>query len=285
MADLILKPIGTMLALAILFGGMGFLVGGANGWFTTTIDKGDIKNESVTRIVAADSTVLDADDAWFKQALVEIPVSPATETDMAAGNYIVLTKGTTDTTCGVGGKAFAETKGANVLGLPNTINYFTQNGTKMTASEVASCKWEIHADFWDAGGLGTLVRLIFRIAGLGIPFGAMFALAMFGKAFATNVGVNPIFAIVGLIIVFLLGGGLLDVLTPFIGDAFDAVSAPRYDMYQGGIGVLAQVAGNFYAVVIAGGFIALGWQAVRMFMNASQGGGGILGSGASSARM
>ena len=283
----LMRPIGAMLALAILFSAVTLLTNGTNSWLLATEDAAKVSDagERISRIVAAANTVTDPDDAWFENTLVEVTTAAGTGgTDMAANRYVRLGKGT-GTTVSLkenNGITLAASKADDTLGFIATLNYFTQNGTKITPAQVAALKWHEAESFWSASGLKQLITLILKAAALGIPVGAMFALAMFGKNFVSGLGVNPLIATILLIIGFLLLGSLLDLLTPFIGEAFDSVNSNRYDVYDGqGLSAIAKIIGNFYGVVVVGGILYVGWQVIGVFRGAASGGGGLFGGAGS----
>ena len=281
----LMKPVGAMLALAILFSAVSLLTNGANSWLLATQDAAKLgtAGERISRIVGSASA--DPDDAWFENTLTEKTSIIASATTFGANMFIKLGGGDS-TSDDPGIKGLATDLVDCTAALCDAEHYYTQNGTKITIPEINALKWHEAEAFWSAGGLKQLIVLILKAAALGIPIGAMFALASFAKNFTTGVGMNPLIATILLIIAFLLLGSLLDVLTPFIGEAFASVNSSRYDVYDGtGLSAIAKIIGNFYGVVIVGGILYVGWQVIGTFRNASQGGGGLFGGAGAGGRM
>ena len=274
----LMRPIGAMLALAILFSAVTLLTNGTNSWLLATEDAAKVSSagERVSRIVVAAATETDPDAAWFDQTLTEVTAAGSA---LVAGNYIKLGAGASGGVVGIKGLT-ADLTATEVA--TATLTYWTQNGTKLTSVQVLAMTWYEAESFWSASGLKQLITLILKAAALGIPVGAMFALAMFGKNFVSGLGVNPLIATILLIIGFLLLGSLLDLLTPFIGEAFDSVNSNRYDVYDGqGLSAIAKIIGNFYGVVVVGGILYVGWQVIGVFRGAASGGGGLFGGAGS----
>ena len=119
-----------------------------------------------------------------------------------------------------------------------------------------------------------------------MPIGALIGLASFGNAFVQKMGLSPLMGAIVLVIGFLLIGTLLNVLTPFIDNAFNALDGNRFKMYDEGLGTLAGVIGNFFAVVLIGGLIYVAWNVINQFRNTGTGSGGnMFGLGGSSKDM
>ena len=103
------------------------------------------------------------------------------------------------------------------------------------------------------------------------------SIAGFGAAFMARIGGSPIMAVVIIIIAFVMLGTLVDILTPFLDNVLDSLSRDRFKMYEGGLGILAPVIGNFYGVVLAAGGLYIGWMAINAFKGG--GGGGLMSGG------
>ena len=121
--------------------------------------------------------------------------------------------------------------------------------------------------------------MVYQASSLGLPIGVLFVLYTFGNNFLTNMGANPILAVIILIIAFLLATRLLDALVPYIDAASDAIGSPRFLVYQEGLGKLSVLIRNFYGIVIGASLLKLGWEAVKLFRGASSGMGSSFGMG------
>ena len=286
----IMRPLAAMLAIAVLFSGIGLLAGGTNSWLLVTYDvcKVSGNGERIDRLVF--STETEPDDAWFKNSLTEISAAAAATggTTLATNEFMVLAVGNTGNNCVVKGTTtkteFSSTAAVDgEFTVPSTLNVFTQGGTKLSISDADALEGVVSESFWSAGGLKQLVQLIVRAAALGIPLGCLVALAAFGRNFLSGMGMNPLMAVIVLIIAFSLLGALLDVLTPFISDAFLSINSDRYSVYDGaGISAIATVIGNFYGIVVIAGLLTVAWQVIGVFRSGANGGGGVLGGAGAS---
>ena len=291
-----MRPLAIVIGLVILFAGYTMITTAINQWTLLTYDVGVVDGSRVDRVVVKGHHET-ADDAWFDDALVKGPASLTFGTNNAATADVHVPAGWYELTqdgenCQIGslrGEAFAADNAAQDV--PAT-DVFSQNGValKTTRAEGASsatdqqqtvhlagCIWTEASGIWSAGGFQQLIRLIGQGAGLGPPIGALVALAALGSAFTGRMGQSPLLGVIILIVTFLLAGSLIDTLTPFVGNAFEAASPERYRMYGSGLGLLAKIVGNFYGVVIFSGLLYIGWMVITQFRSVSGGGAGVFG--------
>ena len=273
----IMSPLGATLALVILFAVWSMTTGSINGWYLLTESAGEAVGERFDRVVGFASG--EESDAAWKDAVI---VTAGAATGLGDGNAIVIKKGTTANSDGSYPCEFDIASGT-VTGkkaytpLGNEITYGnTSAGTTVT---ITGCKYKEPADVFTTGGLGTLIKLILSACGLGLPIGAIIALARFGGNFISDMfSGSPLIGTIVLIIGLILVGSLLNVLTPFVDVALDSLDGTRFVMYAEGIGSLSSVIGNFWGVVIVGGLLAVAWQVISQFRSGSEGGGGFFGN-------
>ena len=222
----------------------------------------------------------DADDAWYQEGLVKGTDATATPTQATLANkFWLLAEGTT-------GACNIATSTTIASATAAKFTAFTQGGEKVKVAVATNgmtlegCTWSPASGLWSQGGFGGLIEIIGQAAGLGIPLGALIALAMLGGAFLGRMGLSPLMGVVIIIIAFTMAGSLLDTLTPFVTNAFESFDGNRFVIYSKGLGLLANIIGSFYGIVIFGGLLVIGWMVVQQYREAaSQGMGGFLGGG------
>ena len=286
MQQQILRPLGIVIALIILFSGTGLITDAVNGWALLTNDAGIVQGDRIDRVVMAYKGVgaadefEDADDAWYQTGLEKgagvTAVVVASPYALLAGKYFLLEKTSTGNGCQIDAAGAAALSG---------VPAYTQGGEKVTIKStgtdkatVTGCEWAPASGLWSLGGFGPLIDIIAQAAGLGIPLGALIALAMLGGAFVSRMGLSPLMGVVIIIIAFTMAGSLLDTLTPFVTDAFQSFDGNRFVIYGSGLGLLARIIGNFYGIVIFGGLLVIGWLVIGQYRDAAREGmGGFLG--------
>ena len=277
--NMVLGPLSRTLGLVIIFAVFSLAAGSINGWYMLAEDAGVVNSERFDRIVVFDNNVGGstagandndtADEAWVALDKVEphdsVKVSGLDEIPL--GIYIL------DNDCSIG-TADAHATSTTIV-IPKSAAY-TPFGTEVVIPEivrtngivpivVAACEFTEAGDIFSAGGLSGLIKLIMQAAGLGLPIGALIGLASFGSTFVTKLGLSPLMGAIVLVIGFLLVGTLLNVLTPFVDAAFNSLDGDRFKMYDEGLGTLASVIGNFFAVVLIGGLIYVAWNVIQQF--------------------
>ena len=266
----ITAPLIGVLGIIIVMAGFGLMVSAINDWSLMTYNVGLIDGQRVERFVGA-ATGESADQAWYDNALTEIAT---TATALADDQFVTIVEDS------------GNCKLNAAIGTAGTA--YSQAGTEVSysaAGVVAGCKWAPSAGIWDVGGFKDLIRLVYQASSLGLPIGVLFVLYTFGNNFLTNMGANPILAVIILIIAFLLATRLLDALVPYIDAASDAIGSPRFLVYQEGLGKLSILIRNFYGIVIGASLLKLGWEAVKLFRGASSGMGSSFGMGSGGGRM
>ena len=262
----ITAPLIGVLGIIIVMAGFGLMVSAINDWSLMTYNVGLIDGQRVERFVGA-ATGETADQAWYDNALTD---ATGTATELEDDHFVTIKQGT-GTACLANGGTWA-TAGTG----------FSQAGTAVSITAggvITGCTWAPSAGIWDVGGFKDLIRLVYQASSLGLPIGVLFVLYTFGNNFLTNMGANPILAVIILIIAFLLATRLLDALVPYIDAASDAIGSPRFLVYQEGLGKLSVLIRNFYGIVIGASLLKLGWEAVKLFRGASSGMGSSFGMG------
>ena len=252
--NMVLGPLSRTLGLVIIFAVFSLAAGSINGWYMLAEDAWVYNdNERFDRFVTADPAARrdNVDLEW--DAVTGTTALPATT---IAKDTIYLTTFTSETTP------------CTILSTP-ALTIITPLGTEIdvaaTATVIPNCEQSKAGDIFSAGGLSGLIKLIMQAAGLGLPIGALIGLASFGSTFVTKLGLSPLMGAIVLVIGFLLVGTLLNVLTPFVDSAFNSLDGDRFKMYDEGLGTLASVIGNFFAVVLIGGLIYVAWNVIQQF--------------------
>jgi hypothetical protein len=243
-----------------------------------TIGKGVSNNERFDRLVwcgadAAACALADADELWAA-------ADEGAGASFASGDFRLLADDSGN----------CEFSGTPVTG---TGFGFTPKGTVIdasTANTVAGCKWEEAANLFTRGPTKTIITLLFSVAGLAFPIGAMVSLGQFGGSFMMYHGgsgmqmiISGVLILVGLLLLVILGSTVI----PFVGDALNALDKDRYYIYGTQLGGIAPILGDFWGVIFVGGIIAVVWQAVNFFKGSGSGGspGGMFEAGGRGGRM
>ena len=291
----LLGPILTVISIIVLLAGYDLMTSSLNTWSLLTYDGGKLaEGGRVDRVVVKGSHA-SPQGAWYDDSLAKGPSGIAFSTHATDSNAVNVPGGfyllrASGTNCQIGSlqnEIITANDGANDV---KATALYTQAGTEASSTRLASqtsstaapvllagCEWVKAAGVWSAGGFKQLIRLIFEGAGLGLPLGVLMAIAGFGAAFMQRIGGSPIMAVVIIIVAFVMVGTLVDILTPFLDNVLDSLSRDRFKMYEGGLGILAPVIGNFYGVVLAAGGLYIGWMAIGAFKGG--GGGGLMSGG------
>ena len=283
--SVIMGPLGRTLGLIIVFAVFSLSAASINGWYLQQADAAVVDNERFDRIVYKE-THTRADDAWNAAvAVVTNPTVPYGSQNVTPGKNPAADHDIVKIV-GDGGKckvytssqvasanhhiraADAYTPVGTVVKIPALTNAQVTGSGSIKKAFISNCQWQEAGAIFGAGGLSGLVALILQAAGLGLPIGALIGLASFGASFVNKLGGSPIIAAIVMVIGFLLIGTLLNVLTPFVNDAFAAINGDRFLMYDEGIGTLSNVISNFFAVVLVGGLIYVAWSAIQQFRSA-----------------
>ena len=241
---LITGPVGKVLGLILLMSVFGLGLGTMNAWYLQTVDAGVVNNERFDRIVVKGSNT--ADEAWAAATASGIFILDDASGDCDAGSAAAGT-------------------------------YYTPIGTEVTvdsSNEVEGCEWEEESEIFKQAGMGGLIAIVLQAVGLAGPVLLLTEVGTFASSFARKAGGNPILSIVITLIVLLLVGTMMQTFVPFLSDAFAAIDANRFLMYDSGLGKLATVISSFLGVVLVAGLLMLGWS---LWQNLR--GGNLLGSG------
>ena len=147
-------------------------------------------------------------------------------------------------------------------------NYITPNGdlikfeediakgTKF-ASTTPSLTWIEAEEVFTAQK--QLVTLLAVIAALGMPIGAMTAVVFFGQAVVSSgvsgQGASQVLVAIAAVVVILVAVQMFEQFAGYLGDAFDAVDANRFVVFNETLGTLAVTIAEFWGVLAFAGLI------------------------------
>ena len=272
-SEVIRGPVGQLIGLVVWLIIFPLLLGSINGWYLQAKSAGVVSGERFDRVVFAGSNA-SPEDAWQGVTALSSPFAHAdnsnkfTPSDTTA--YSVTESGTG---CQIGTVALAS--GQSSAQLIDAATWYTPLGSKVTtantaaastttvAVQIAGCEHDDGGSVFGSGGLSPLIEIILQAAGLAPPIALLFALGTFGSSFMRNMGQHPILAAVMTAISFLLLATLLNTFIPFVSDAFEAIDANRFLMYDEGLGAVSSVIGNFFGVVIVASIMTVAWQVLQ----------------------
>ena len=199
-----------------------------------------INGESTDRVVKESPTGADANASW--KSVKQTP-----------GNLHNLSKGASDTTC-VGSAALAS---ATIYYTPQGEK--VQPGAATAFTAVGANGWQEQSDSLGAGGLGTLIQLLFGAMGLMLPAGALGFMSYTGsklvsEKFGGGLLTSALVVVVGVVVV----GAILPQIIEPLDTFFLALDGNRFYIFSTGIGKLASTLGNFMGISLIAGVIALG---------------------------
>ena len=151
----------------------------------------------------------------------------------------------------------------------NAIDVYTPKGTKIKTGTLASGVFTIGssttavtkapANSFTALAGGSLLALLFGAAAILIPAGAIAFLAYTGSEMVKeNIGGGTMAVAVGAVISVVLVGSLLpEIVTP-LDNLYNALDGRRFKVFASGLGQIGGVLGNFLAISLIGGIVALG---------------------------
>ena len=230
---------------------------GKTGGYCTAIN-----GEAFDRLIAKGSHD-SADDAWNAS---ETHVSVAEESEECRAGNAITKAGNAAAPTAVEyytpqGEAFTSTvvgtAGAGSWTAASGCNAHTSNGATRCYQQVG--EWQAQSESLNAGGLGTLVQLLFGAMGILIPAGALGYLGMVGlelvnERIGGGAGLNLLVVVVAVVTV---GAILPQIITP-LDVFFNALDGNRYYIFSTGIGRLADTIGNFMGIALIAGVITLG---------------------------
>ena len=263
--QVVMGPLSRTLGLIIIFAVFTLSTGSVNGWYLLAEPACVVSEERFDRVVAKSAAPNGdtADKAWqlvtngAEDSAATIPATLATDHTYILSN---ANPGCRLSSANAGATGIAQ-QVFTPLGTEITVGAYTTSGPPM----ITGGEWAEAGSIFNAGGLSGLIKLILQAAGLGLPIGALIGLASFGNAFVTRMGGSPLMGAIIMVIALLLVGTLLNVLTPFVNTVKYSLDNDRYVMYDEGIGTLATVISNFFAVVLVGGLIYVAWQVISQF--------------------
>ena len=260
-ADIVKGPVGMLIGLIVWLVTLPMILGAINGWYTQAIDACVIEGERFDRVI------LKADKAWGNVA--------ATATTLTGTGPVVTPSGTTayklskeGTTCKIGVVPSHATAATNSIA---AATWYTPSGTDVETPLttnvagaaanilIAGGVWTPASEIMNTAGLGPLIKIILQAAGLAPPIAIMVVLGSFGSSFIRNMGGHPILAAIVTVVGFLMVSTLLNSLVPFLTDAFGAVEAKRFVMFESGLGNVSVIVKRFYGVVLVAGLIVVAW--------------------------
>ena len=242
-ADIVKGPVGMLIGLIVWLVTLPMILGAINGWYTQSIDACVIEGERFDRVILKTATLNEASKAWGKVASVQ---RPSGSRDVANAVYVL-------------GKEPSSNKCDGEL---EVGTYYTPSGTEVavsSADEIAGGVWTPASEIMNTAGLGPLIKIILQAAGLAPPIAIMVVLGSFGSSFIRNMGGHPILAAIVTVVGFLMVSTLLNSLVPFLTDAFGAVEAKRFVMFESGLGNVSIIVKRFYGVVLVAGLIVVAW--------------------------
>ena len=273
-SEIIRGPVGQLIGLVVWLIVFPLLLGSINGWYLQAKSAGVVSGERFDRVVLVGSNT-SPEDAWQGVTSLSSPFAHANDTNKftpsANTAYSVTRSGTG---CQIGTVALES--GTSAAQLIDAATWYTPLGSKVTTANtvaasptavpvaVAGCEYHDGGSIFGSGGLSPLIEIILQAAGLAPPIALLFALGTFGSSFMrNNMGQHPIMAAVMTAISFLLLATLLNTFIPFVSDAFEAIDANRFLMYDEGLGAVSSVIGNFFGVVIVASIMTVAWQVLQ----------------------
>ena len=248
--NVIQGPVGYLIGMVVWLIAAPMLMGALNQWYTQSIDAAVTDSERFDRIVVKGSNT--AEEAWGAVTAV-VPHSASAAAKVNTSAYEV---GNASGGCEV-----------KLSGAAAGDEYYTPSGTTVKLSSatggIAGCDWEPKSGIFDAAGLGGLIRIILQAAGLAPPVAILAVLGAFGASFIRNMGGHPILAAIVTVVAFLMVSTILNSLVPFLTDAFEAIDANRFVMYDSGLGNVSVIIKRFYGVVLVAGLIVVAWSVLQ----------------------
>ena len=141
--------------------------------------------------------------------------------------------------------------------------YYTPQGEEATVVAstflVTGGEWKPQSTALAAGGLGTLVQLLFGVMGLLIPAGALGYLGSVGADLVSNklgggIATSILVVVVGVVVVGAILPQIIDPLDTF----FAAMDGNRYYIFSVGLGKIAGTISNFFGIALIAGVIGIG---------------------------
>lgn len=235
--------IGSVIALGImaiiLLTFAPTVAGDINGIFLQGKDTCEYQSERFNKVVLQ-GTYTNADDAWYESTTTS-----------------VIKKAASGTGCASEGALAANT------------SYYTPKGTvlpEITTSVTAGADlpaswgtWETASKSVEALAGGSLALLILGAMGILLPAGAIGFLTYVGADMVRGYMGGSVLAIaIGATVTTVVVGAILPEIFSPLDRLFIVMDGGRYLVYNEGIGKLAGVLSNFFAISLLAGLVALG---------------------------
>ena len=242
--------IGSLIGAVIAIGIMAIVLltfaptvaGDVNGIFLEGKSTCIISGERFDQLVKASSATQSSDDAWYEGTTILTMAKPTTG-DGCAATVALAGSGTGGT-------------------------YYTPKGTAVTIADTAITKgtklgisgtWKQPSKSVTALAGGSLALLLLGATAILIPAGALGFLAWSGAEMVRGyIGGSVLAIAIGATVATVVVGAMLpEIFTP-LDKLFIVMDGKRYSVYNEGIGSLAGVLSNFFAISLLAGIVALG---------------------------
>ena len=212
--------------------------------------------ERFTQVVEKGSYT-DPDKAWTGGTPEKLSKSStATTCDLATG----VTASTTSETEVTKTKTYYTPKGTE-FSVSATV---TATGTATTPAEktnkvLASSEWTAPSASVSSLAGGSLVLLLLGAMAILVPAGALGFLSYTGAEMVRSyIGGSPLAIAIGATVAVVVIGAILPEIFSPLDNLFSVMDGKRYIVYAEGIGKLAGVLSDFFAIALIGGIVALG---------------------------
>ena len=291
MGKSIMSIIGIGISAIILLTFAPNISGSVSGISLTGKDGGycQLKGEAMERVVVKESTDKNANEAWQARGDAKIIVENDSDTCVTRSGVvntsIAVTGAVADTERTTSGDSYYSPQGEE---LASTLT-ITKGGTAWTVGAVScaaaasatagTCvetltggEWEDQSESLQAGGLGTLISLLFGVMGLLIPAGALGYLGNVGTQLVSDklgggMGTSILVVVVSVVVI----GAILPQIIEPMDTFFLAMDGNRYYIFDVGLGKIAGTISNFFGIALIAGLISLG---MMMWKGRSSGGSG-----------
>ena len=280
--NVIQSPVGYLIGMVVWLIASPMLMGALNQWYSQSIDAAVTDSERFDRIVKKGTNT--AEEAWGAVTSTQQPnlhnqSGSTIQTHNPSATRAHIVEEGSSGGCRIGRIRGGATSARDIKF--EAATYYTPAGTEVTLPFVQSdghttssqrimkdvaisgCKWKDSSGIFDAAGLGGLIRIILQAAGLAPPVAILAVLGAFGTSFIRNMGGHPILAAIVTVVAFLMVSTILNSLVPFLTDAFEAIDANRFVMYDSGLGNVSVIIKRFYGVVLVAGLIVVAWSVLQ----------------------
>ena len=149
---------------------------------------------------------------------------------------------------------------------------YTPKGTAIdasafTAGVLTNSEWEAPSASVSSLAGGSLVLLLLGAMAILVPAGALGFLSYTGAEMVRSyIGGSPLAIAIGATVAVVVIGAILPEIFSPLDNLFSVMDGKRYIVYNEGIGKLAGVLSDFFAIALIGGLVALGamlWKSSR----------------------